>query len=136
MRISDWSSDVCSSDLLSLVIGTRERRPSTWDRLLGIGALMACILLFASSSVQTMLGSAGVTLLASILYRIFGRQDSAARQASSAPVGAAPAALTQPWDVHTPRPIHRALPYNPHHKTATRGYAIVQDRQPTATRGR
>ena len=59
---------------LALVIGTRERRPSASDRLLGIGALVACVLLFASSSVQTMLGSVGVAVLAWGLYRIFGRR--------------------------------------------------------------
>jgi len=57
---------------LTLVVGTRERRPTTRDRLLGIGALVACALLFASSSVQMMLGAAGMVLLAWILYRIFG----------------------------------------------------------------
>src|SRR3546814_7642850 len=35
---------------LSLVTATRERRPATWERLMGNGALMARILLFASSS--------------------------------------------------------------------------------------
>ena len=59
---------------LALVIGTPARRPSTGDRLRGIGALVACVLLFASSSVQTMLGSVGVAVLAWVLYRIFGRR--------------------------------------------------------------
>src|SRR5690606_19073902 len=59
---------------LSLVVGTRERRPSGRDRLLGIGALVACVLLFASTSVATMLGSVGVAVLAWVLYRIFGRR--------------------------------------------------------------
>src|SRR3546814_4665590 len=55
---------------LSLVIGTRKRRPSTWDRLLGIGALVACILLFTSSSVQTMLRSEEHTSELQSLMRI------------------------------------------------------------------
>jgi arginine:agmatine antiporter len=59
---------------LSLVVGTRERPPKLRDRLLGIGALVACALLFASSSVQMMLGAAGAMALAWILYRIFGRR--------------------------------------------------------------
>src|SRR3546814_10805658 len=29
MRISDWSSDVCSSDLVSIIWRLRQRRPST-----------------------------------------------------------------------------------------------------------
>src|SRR3546814_17676667 len=37
---------------LSLVIGTRERPPSPCDRLLGLGAVMACILLFPSLPVD------------------------------------------------------------------------------------
>ena len=59
---------------LSLVVGTRERRPRIGDRLLGIGALAACVLLLASSSVQMLLGALGATLLAWILYRVFGRR--------------------------------------------------------------
>src|SRR5690606_41962199 len=59
---------------LSLVVGTRERRPSGRDRVLGIGALVACVLLFASTSVATMLRSVGVAVLAWVLYRIFGRR--------------------------------------------------------------
>jgi len=59
---------------LSLVVGTRERAPKLRDRLLGIGALVACALLFASSSMQMMLGAAGAMALAWILYRIFGRR--------------------------------------------------------------
>lgn len=62
---------------LSLVLGTRERRPTMRDRLLGIGALVACALLFASSSVQMMLGAAGMVVLAWALYRLFGRRTSA-----------------------------------------------------------
>jgi arginine:agmatine antiporter len=59
---------------LSLVVGTRERRPNFRDRLLGIGALVACALLFASSSVAMMLGSLAAMGLAWIVYRIFGRR--------------------------------------------------------------
>lgn len=63
---------------LSLVVGTRERRPSLRDRVLGIGALVACVLLFASSSVQMMLGAAGMVVLAWVLYRLFGHRPARA----------------------------------------------------------
>ena len=57
---------------LSLVVGTRERRPRLRDRLLGIGALVACALLLASSSLQMLLVAAGSMLGAWLLYRVFG----------------------------------------------------------------
>ena len=59
---------------LSLVVGTKARRPSTGDRLLGIGALLACALLLATTSWQMLLGSAGAMLVAWTLFRIFGRR--------------------------------------------------------------
>ena len=59
---------------LSLVVGTPARRPSTSDRLLGIGALVACILLLATASWQMLLGSAVAMVVAWGLYRIFGRR--------------------------------------------------------------
>jgi arginine:agmatine antiporter len=57
---------------LSLVVGTRERRPRGSDRLLGVGALVACALLLASSSMQMLAGASVVALFAWILYRVFG----------------------------------------------------------------
>ena len=60
---------------LSLVIGTPTRRPSTSDRVLGTGALVACGLLIQSSSWQTVAGAAGVALVAWILYRLAGRRS-------------------------------------------------------------
>ena len=59
---------------LSLVVGTPARRPSTSDRLLGIGALVACVLLLATASWQMLLGSAVAMVVAWGLYRIFGRR--------------------------------------------------------------
>ena len=59
---------------LSLVVGTPARRPSTSDRLLGIGALVACVLLLATASWQMLLGSAVAMVVALGLYRIFGRR--------------------------------------------------------------
>lgn len=59
---------------LSLVVGTHARRPSTSDRVLGIGALLACALLLATATWQMLLGSAVAMLVAWGLYRIFGRR--------------------------------------------------------------
>jgi arginine:agmatine antiporter len=60
---------------LSLVIGTPSRRPSTGDRMLGIGALIACGLLIHSSLWPTIGGAIGVALAAWMLYRLAGRPD-------------------------------------------------------------
>ncbi|MGY0798922.1 amino acid permease [Lysobacter sp. A286] len=59
---------------LSLVVGTRTRRPSSSDRLLGVGALIACGLLLWSSDPDMLLGAAIVALIAWIAYRVFGRK--------------------------------------------------------------
>ncbi len=63
---------------LSLVVGTRERRPGTSDRVLGIGALIACALLLWSASMQMLLGLLASTLLAWVLFRVFARRPAAA----------------------------------------------------------
>src|SRR3546814_16778963 len=47
MRISDWSSDVCSSDLPQgciLAVGAGEPRPVVKDGALAIATLMSCTL--------------------------------------------------------------------------------------------
>jgi len=62
---------------LSLVVGTRERRASTSDRLLGIGALVACALLLGSTSVDMLLGLVAAMLVAWVLFRLLGRRDTA-----------------------------------------------------------
>ena len=59
---------------LSLVIGTRERRPSTSDRLLGVGALVACGLLLWSTSGEMLLGLVVAMAVAWVLFRLFGRK--------------------------------------------------------------
>ena len=59
---------------LSLVVGTKAHRPTTSDRLLGIGALFACVLLLATASWQVLLGSAIAMLVAWILFRVFGNR--------------------------------------------------------------
>ena len=59
---------------LSLVVGTRERRPRPRERLLGIGALVACALLLASSPVDMLVGAAIAMVVAWGLYRVFGRR--------------------------------------------------------------
>jgi arginine:agmatine antiporter len=59
---------------LSLVVGTRERRPTVGDRLLGAGALFACALLLWSTSLQMLGGLALAMIVAWGLYRLFGRR--------------------------------------------------------------
>lgn len=61
---------------LSLVIGTRERRPGMSDRLLGIGALVACGLLLWSTSGEMLLGLVVAMVVAWSLYRMFGRKTA------------------------------------------------------------
>jgi arginine:agmatine antiporter len=59
---------------LSLVVGTRERRPSTSDRLLGFGALFACALLLWSASGEMLLGLVAAMAVAWVLFRLLGRK--------------------------------------------------------------
>lgn len=59
----------------SLLVGTKTRRPSASDRLLGLGAIFACILLLASYDVKMLLQGAGVILLVWIMFRVFGSRD-------------------------------------------------------------
>ncbi|MGL6291361.1 MAG: hypothetical protein ACRC2H_11775, partial [Silanimonas sp.] len=61
---------------LSLLLGTPAKRPSTGDRLLGIGALLACALLIVSSPLKMTAGAAVVTLLAWIGFRVFGSRTA------------------------------------------------------------
>ena len=56
---------------LSLVVGTRARRPGPGERLLGIGALLACVLLLASSPPAMLAGAVVAMLVAWVLYRVF-----------------------------------------------------------------
>jgi len=58
---------------LSLLMGTRAKPSGTRERLLGMGALVACGLLVFSSPVKTLVGAAVVTLLAWAAWRGFGR---------------------------------------------------------------
>ena len=58
---------------LSLLLGTREKPSGTRERLLGMGALVACGLLVFSSPVKTLVGALIVTLLAWAAWRGFGR---------------------------------------------------------------
>lgn len=63
---------------LSLVVGTKQRRPGTRDRLLGIGALVACGLLLASTTATMLLGAAAAMVIAWVLFRMFGRREAPA----------------------------------------------------------
>ncbi len=58
---------------LSLLLGTREKPSGTRERLLGMGALVACGLLVFSTPVKILVGAVVVTLLAWAAWRGFGR---------------------------------------------------------------
>jgi len=59
---------------LSLLFGTRERRPQGSDRALGMGALVACGLLAWSSDTDILVGALIIAGLAWAAYRGFGRR--------------------------------------------------------------
>ena len=59
---------------LSLVVGTRDRRPTPGDRLLGLGAIGACVLLLASATWQMLLGAVVAMVVAWTLFRLFGQR--------------------------------------------------------------
>jgi arginine:agmatine antiporter len=61
---------------LSLLLGTPARRPSGGDRLLGIGALLACALLIVSSPLKMVAGAALIALLAWGGFRLFGSRTA------------------------------------------------------------
>jgi arginine:agmatine antiporter len=61
---------------LSLLLGTPARRPSSGDRLLGIGALIACALLIVSSPLKMVAGAALIALLAWGGFRLFGSRTA------------------------------------------------------------
>jgi len=64
---------------LSLLLGTRDRPPSTRDRLIGLGALIACALLLASYPMATLASGAGLVAVAWIAFRLFGSRAASAR---------------------------------------------------------
>ncbi len=59
---------------LSLLLGTRHRRPTGSDRALGMGALVACGLLAWSTDTDILVGAMIVALLAWAAYRGFSRR--------------------------------------------------------------
>lgn len=59
---------------LSLLLGTRTRRPTGLDRALGMGALLACGLLAFTTELQILIGAVIVALLAWAAYRGFARR--------------------------------------------------------------
>ena len=62
---------------LSLMLGTPVRPATRGDRIIGMGALMACGLLVYSTPVKTLVGAIVIALLAVAAYRGFGRRDRA-----------------------------------------------------------
>ncbi len=56
---------------LSLIVGTPQRPSGIRERVFGIGALIACALLIASSGWSMVAGGAVVTLVAWVLFRLF-----------------------------------------------------------------
>jgi amino acid transporter len=63
---------------LSLMFGTRERPSGTTERLLGAGALLACVLLTATSPPVLIVGAAVATVLAWIAFRVATRRRARA----------------------------------------------------------
>ena len=59
---------------LSLLLGAPGRRPSARDRVIGMGALVACGLLVYSTPVSTLVGGMVIALLALAAYRGFARR--------------------------------------------------------------
>ncbi|MEN5116870.1 amino acid permease [Luteimonas sp. TWI662] len=59
---------------LSLLLGNRTHVSGTRERLLGMGALLACGLLVWSTPIETLMGAAIIALLAWAGYRGFGRR--------------------------------------------------------------
>ncbi|MCD9045627.1 MULTISPECIES: amino acid permease [unclassified Luteimonas] len=60
---------------LALLLGTRERPSGRRERMLGMGALVACGLLVWSTPVDTLIGSLVIALLAWAAYRGFARRS-------------------------------------------------------------
>jgi len=60
-----------------LMVGNREHPPGARERVLGIGALIACALLLWSTPVDTLIGAGVIAVLAWAGYRVFGRRTSA-----------------------------------------------------------
>ena len=63
---------------LSLLLGRRDRPSCISDKLLGMGALLACGLLVWSTPVDTLIGALVIALLAWAAYRGFGRRRAEA----------------------------------------------------------
>jgi amino acid transporter len=61
---------------LALLLGTPERPSTRGDRVLGMGALLACGLLVYATPVRTLVGGLVIALLAWAAYRGFGRRRS------------------------------------------------------------
>jgi len=59
---------------LSLLLGNRTHASGTRERLLGMGALLACGLLVWSTPIETLMGAAIIALLAWAGYRGFSRR--------------------------------------------------------------
>ena len=61
---------------LSLMVGTPDRPSSGTDKLLGLGALLACGLLFYASGWSTTAGALAVALVSWILFRVFASRSA------------------------------------------------------------
>ena len=59
----------------SLLVGTKTRKPRGSDRVLGLAAIGACVLLLASYDVKMLMQGAGVIFLVWIGFRLFGSRD-------------------------------------------------------------
>src|SRR3546814_11377721 len=83
MRISDWSSDVCSSDLLVLRrrYGDREQALHLpGGPLIPIAATLLSIGLLASASTENLIAGAVALLLGAVIYRFRRKPGSASSE--------------------------------------------------------
>ena len=68
---------------LSLIVGTPAHPSGLKERLLGIGALLACALLFFSSPWILIAGAVGATLVTWVAFRVFGSRAVPVASSSS-----------------------------------------------------
>lgn len=57
---------------MSLLVGTPSKRPTVGNRLLGIAALVACVLLLLSSPWRMLLGAIAIAFLSWVAFRVLG----------------------------------------------------------------
>ncbi|MEO7199845.1 MAG: amino acid permease [Dokdonella sp.] len=64
---------------MSLLVGTPSKRPTMGNRLLGVAALIACVLLLLSSPWRMLLGAIGIAFLSWVGFRVLGPSAASER---------------------------------------------------------